>query len=581
MSQPGPLILLLAILSFGAVAEVFAQSQADENSTRTGEITGRVLNEAGEPIPGALIFVTGQGPAIQRTTVADEAGNFVVSGLDPSLYFVGASAPAYGPLLREPGAPTSVYRIGDSVTLNLTRGGVITGTVTSATGEPLVQAVVRATLIRDANGKLTNTLRFPLERPTDDRGVYRIYGLQAGTYIVSAGGRTATYSFGAYDSEAPTYAPSSTRDTAAEIDVKAGQETSGVDIRYRAEPGHSISGTVTGQPSTNAFTNVALTQVVHGVSQLVSVSFQLQNGRGFAFYGMPDGEYDLAAQVPGAQGEALASEPLHVIVRGRDVSGANIVLNAMPSLAGRVLLTPSTAVECENKRRPLFAETLLVARRSEKTGEKNALTFPSFSSNQASPNQNGDFAIRSLTPGQYSLSARFFAKYWYLRSIEREVPTTAPAAAKPLVGTRANDLARTGFQAKFGDRITKVTVTLAEGAGSVRGAVSAAPNSSLPKLSVHLVPAEKESAEDVLRFFSSAVHADGTFSISNIPPGNYWVLPRIGEPATDEKLRSPEEAETRLQIRREAESAKVQLAFKPCQNLVDYQLLFKNSSLKN
>ena len=171
MSLRGTTILLLAILCFGAATQTFAQSQADENSTRTGEITGRVLNETGEPIPHALIFVTGQGAATQRTALADEAGNFVVSGLDASLYFVGASAPTYSTVMREPNAPASLYRIGDSVTLNLARGGVITGTVTSATGEPLVQAVVRATLIRDANGKLSTTLRYPLERPTEDRGV--------------------------------------------------------------------------------------------------------------------------------------------------------------------------------------------------------------------------------------------------------------------------------------------------------------------------------------------------------------------------------------------------------------------------
>ena len=54
------------------------------------------------------------------------------------------------------------------------KGGVITGTVTSATGSPLVQAGVRAILIRDANGKPPTGPRFPAERPTDDRGVYRI-----------------------------------------------------------------------------------------------------------------------------------------------------------------------------------------------------------------------------------------------------------------------------------------------------------------------------------------------------------------------------------------------------------------------
>ncbi len=572
MSLPRTTILLVfALLTFAGATGVFAQSQPDENSTRTGEITGRVLNEVGQPIPHALVFVTAQSQAIQRSAVADEAGNFVVSCLDASLYFVGASAPSYASVFRDPGSPPTTYRIGDSVTLNLTRGGVITGTVTSASGEPLVQIAVRATLIRDANANVNSTFRFPQERTTDDRGVYRLYGLPAGTYIVSAGGRMTTFSLGVYDSEAPTFAPSSTRDTAAEVEVKAGQETSGIDIRYRAEPGHSISGTVTGQTSGNAFANIALSQVVHGVSQLVAVSYQPQNGKGFAFYGLPDGDYDLAAQFQAVQVEPQASEPLHVTVRGRDVAGLNVVLNPLPSLNGRVVLSPSAAVECQNKRRPLFAETLVLLRRNEKSGPKNMLTFPSFSTNQTSPTKNGDFAIRALAPGQYSLSARFFARYWYLRSIEREAATSAPA--KTTVAARANDLARNGFQAKFGDRITKVTVTLAEGAASVRGVVTAAPNGT--NSYVHLVPTEKESAEDVLRYFSSAVQTDGAFSITNIPPGSYWVLARTGEPGTDEKLRSPDEAPTRLQIRREAETAKMQLELKPCQNVVDYQLAFK------
>jgi hypothetical protein len=573
------ILLVLTLLTFAGATPSFAQSQPDENTPRTGEITGRVLNDAGQPVPHALVFVSGQGQGIQRTAMTDESGNFVVSGLDTSLYFVGASAPSYATIMRDPGRPVSAYRIGDSVTVNLLRGGVITGTVTTAAGEPVVQAVVRATLICDADGKVDSLMRYPLERTTDDRGVYRIYGLTAGTYVVSAGGRIAAYSFGAYDSDAPIYAPSSTRDTAAEIEVKAGQETFGVDIRYRSEPGHSISGAVPRQASPNAFANIALSQVVNGVSHLVSISYQSQNGKGFAFYGLPDGEYDLAAQAASAQGESQASEPLHVSVKGRDMTGLNLVLNAMPSLSGRVVLTASTAVECRNKRNPLFAETLLVVRRSEKSGQKNALTFPNFSTNQTSPDKNGDFAIRSFAPGQYSLTARFFARYWYLRSIERDPATTAPA--RTAVGVRPNDLARNGFQAKFGDRLTKVTVTLAEGAASVRGAIKTGTNATLPKLFVHLVPAEKENAEDVLRFFGSEVQADGSFSLANVPPGNYWVLARTGESPIEEKLRTPEEAETRLQIRREAEAAKVQLELKPCQNVVDYPLTFKNSSPKN
>ena len=85
---------------------------------------------------------------------------------------------------------------------------------------------------------------------TDDRGVYRMYGLLPGTYIVSAGGMTrffGGYGTTAHDQDAPTYAPSATRDTAQEVVVRSGEEAT-ADIQYRGEPGHAISGTVLGFP---------------------------------------------------------------------------------------------------------------------------------------------------------------------------------------------------------------------------------------------------------------------------------------------------------------------------------------------
>lgn len=126
---------------------------------------------------------------------------------------------------------------------------------------------------------------------------------------------------------------------------------------------------------------------------------------------------------------------------------------------------------------------------------------------------------------------------------------------------------------------------LAEGAGSLRGAVKPAGDDRVPaKLYVHLVPAEKESAEDVLRFFTTLVHTDGKFSLNNVPPGRYWVVARLSmnnEPQVDAKLRPPDEADTRLQIRREAEANKTELELKPCQNVVDYPLPFRISAGKN
>src|SRR6185503_4550187 len=98
------------------------------------------------------------------------------------------------------------------------------------------------------------------------------------------------------------YAPYSTRDSAAEIEVRSGEETSGVDIRHRGEAGHSISGIVNGPTLGTGYAGVSISiaQSVNGVSQVIAFSFQPPGSRGFTFYGVADGEYDVTAQLPSA-----------------------------------------------------------------------------------------------------------------------------------------------------------------------------------------------------------------------------------------------------------------------------------------
>src|SRR5262249_58377939 len=86
-------------------------------------------------------------------------------------------------------------------------------------------------------------------RFTNDRGVYRIYGLTPGTYVVAANRRDNNFRPGPtpYDDESPAYHPAATtRADAAEIKASAGVEITGVDIRYGGAHGHNISGVVNG-----------------------------------------------------------------------------------------------------------------------------------------------------------------------------------------------------------------------------------------------------------------------------------------------------------------------------------------------
>jgi carboxypeptidase family protein len=575
--------IVVLVLSLNVAGAIALAQQEEPTPPNTGTITGRVINDSGQPIAHATVTVYASGLSQPRFATTDDSGSFEVSGLDPLPYSVYASAPAHIMPPRDPDSPPATYRLGDSVTVSLIKGAVITGAVMSPSGEPLVQVGVRALLIRDANDKPPTSIRFPTERLTDDRGIYRIYGLPAGTYLVSAGGR-GTYGSNpnAYESDSPTFAPSSSRDTAAEVLVRAGEETSGVDIRYRGEPGHIISGTVAGAVAPNETTNITLTQTFNGFPQVGAVAFQSQEARGFSFYGVADGEYDLTAQSYSTPSDGLASEPLHVTVKGSDVSGLHLTVKPLAAISGKVILESATAPDCANKRKPLLSETLVQAR-ILKNAQPVRPAPASSTFSQSALNKSGDFTLRYLGAGQFNLNATFFAKYWYLRSIKRTSTMAAPS--KTTAASRQTDIAREGISLKFGERVNGVTVTLTEGAASLHGAVKLSSGTSIPpKLYVHLVPAEKENAEDVLRFFTTPVAADGSFALNNLAPGKYWILARLSpdnEPEFDSKLRGPEAANQRGLLRRAAELAKTELEFRPCQNVAGYQLPFEISAPRN
>jgi hypothetical protein len=177
------------------------------------------------------------------------------------------------------------------------------------------------------------------------------------------------------------------------------------------------------------------------------------------------------------------------------------------------------------------------------------------------------------------LNTRFFAKYWYLQSISLQ-PAIAPAA-KGAATNQPVDAARNWTTVKPGDRVGNLNVTLAEGAASLSGQLTIAEGQKLPpRLAMYLVPAEREKADEVLRFFVTPVTSNGNFALNNLAPGRYWLLTRPpGENVSlsNSKLRLPDEGSTRSKLRSDAEAAKTELELKPCQNVTDYKLPLKLS----
>jgi carboxypeptidase family protein len=575
--------LILFLILSSAVA---AQSQPDEKSTdatMTGKISGHVVNEAGQPLADALVSIRTFGfGAASQTTTTDSDGSFEVSGLNSVAYLVSASVPGYVPAPRDPDVnPFGYYRAGDSVRLEMIKGGVITGTVTRASGEPVVAVPVRAYMIRDGKGQPARYETPFQEKNTDDRGVYRIYGLAPGAYLVAAGGgRSSAYNVSAYSTDAPTYTPSSTRDTAAEILVHAGKEIADVDIRYRGESGHAVSGVVNSKLAADQRQgfSVTLVSTFNGASQPSYSSFQPPGGRGFSIDGVADGDYDAVAQsfLP-ATGEWILSEPRRIKVNGADVTGLELTASPLGWITGHIELEDSKVPECKGKRRPLFGETLITPWHNEKTAAKDQPQFVWGLGGPTLPDKQSNFTLRNLAPGQYRFTARPMAKYWYLKSISWQ--SSAAALPKAIQENRPADAARNWTTLKAGDRLSGLTITLAEGAASLHGQIDVAEGQKLPsKMFVYLVPAEREKANDVLRFFASIVSVDGTFEMTNLAPGRYLIVAQaVAQNASNilSKLRLPDEAEARAKLLRDAEVTKIETELTPCQNVRDYRVPLK------
>ena len=539
----------------------------DANEPTAGVISGSVVNETGQPLAGVAVSVWDRNRrGRSRSAITDADGNFHLRGLEPALYSVSAFLPAYVREATDPHDPANYHRVGDTIKITLTPGGVITGKITNAEGEPVIGVRVRAVMVRNGSGEAPQPGAFgSSEASTDDRGVYRMFGVLAGTYIVSAGGIVLPEPFklNPYESHVPTYSPSSTRDTASEIVVRTGEEAN-ADIRYRGEPGHVVSGTVKVRAVSGA--SVSLTPVGGLFPQ--SYAYQSPSGRGFALKGVADGEYEMVAQeIPlespdGA--DVLTSEPRRITVKGADITGLEFVPRSPASLSGRIVLEPSKVAACENKRRPLFAEMLVALKRPERDDEERVPYLRMFSG-PVPPDASGNFALRNLVPGRYLLEPRFLGRYWYLNSIS-------------VAGTPKVDAAANWTKVKFGEQLTNFTITIAEGAASIRGNVTTAKTSALPvSLAIYLLPAEREKSGDVLRYFVSSVEVNGAFALSNLPPGRYRVLvqPLDAVTSTLFKLRLPEAAEARAKLRRAAETEKTEVELKPCQNLTDHNVTFQ------
>ncbi|HVG37893.1 MAG TPA: carboxypeptidase-like regulatory domain-containing protein, partial [Pyrinomonadaceae bacterium] len=424
-------LLALTFILLAASARVVAQDDAER---RDDAITGQVMDGGGQPIDRAMVYARRLGSmsgATARSAMTDASGQFKISKLPPGVYSLWCSSPGYvnnfSNQAGRPGKP-NYYHPGDAATLTLIKGGVISGRATDADGDPIVNASVRLLRVRDVEGRpANNTGGYNAWMfATDDRGMYRIYGVEPGVYVVSVGG-SGQEIYGRnslYDEDAPTFHPSATRDAATEVLVREGQEANGIDIRHRGERGRAVRGVITGAISGGSdweAVTVTLKNAANGTDETFTYVNTAPGERSLRFelVGVPDGEYEIIAARGGWRApDVVSSPPIKVSIKGADVTGLTLNLVPLASIGGRVIFEPlpsrptktdatpeaerGAQPDCRPGRMPSPVEVALTARRND-AGASSLRNSQSRVNSDEAPNERADFVLRNLDAGRYRL----------------------------------------------------------------------------------------------------------------------------------------------------------------------------------
>lgn len=550
-------LLVTATLVVTACASAWAQvttaQRPPSRDTRVatrgpGEISGILVTDDETPVPVRRAEVLAIAPGSAPHTVhTDAEGRFVFANLPTGRYTIEASKPgfvrtAYGARRHDrPGTPVTLTDTQRTQTLQMRmpRGAVITGRIADEFGQPAQGARVRAQLVRTVNGERTLSdvpmIGALMGETADDRGVYRLYGLPAGEYVVSAtprstgpgdirrlseaeiraaeqavrqpgssvepAGPPVTLGF------APVFYPGSlTAAGGAAIALKSGDERQGIDFAVQFVRTATVEGTVV-TPGSVRPESVQLMILPRqtGTPAGGNVSFTISS---FVYRRVgPDGRFSLTGITPGAytlsartneEGGAPLWASVDLDVDGQPLSGISLMMQDGLTVSGQL------AFDADGVDPP---DVFTRARLNLIPADGNMSVMLGGNSTQVT--NTGAFAIRGVTPGRYRLNAAFNTPEanWTLKS--------AVIKGKDVI-----DLA---FDVTPGDLITDAVFTFTNRTQELTGTLQDASQRPATDYTVVIFPADKALWSSTRRVRSTRPGTDGTFTIANLPAGAYRI----------------------------------------------------------
>jgi hypothetical protein len=457
------LIALVVICSCAAlprIADCQSKSAVSAAKTVTSSVSGRITIH-GKGAPGITVTVRSQvnpsSTVLQPAkAVTDQDGNYRLTAILPGSYQIFPIAPVYvQPDLMTTGG-RKILLLGENedvqgIDFSLEQGGVITGKVTDAEGRPVIEEHI--TLTTEADPKTRDQMPIPgAERAqTDDRGIYRVYGIPQGRYKISAGVSDEDSYFdprgGRVAYKRTYYLDTTEFDNAKIIEVVEGGELKNIDIALgRSLPAFSASGRLvdgeTGKPIMGM--RLMLQRTVGNGTAMVP-SFSTSNSQGeFRIENVTPGKYIvIAAQERQSE---QRTDGVALEITDQDVTGLLVKTFKGISFTGNIVV--------------------------EGTGDKNILSkvaemrLQVYSQNEVTHSgvgrdvvvsPDGSFLVTGLSPG--------ILNFYFGQGFQQSPSFSILRIERDGVVQPRN------LQIKMGDDLSGITLVLGYGTSSIRGEV--------------------------------------------------------------------------------------------------------------
>ncbi len=419
-------------------------------------------------------------------------------------------------------------KIGD-VLFRMTRTAVITGHINNENGEPLIGVQIVALQkptedeIEDEGGRASQKqeLRPVAGSHTDDRGQYRLFGLNPGEYYLRATDQVDPDSSGFpigsdywvqqnLGSEyAPVYYPGVGQVGQAEvISVRPGDEVQ-ADVSMRRIKTVEIAGRVIGQdgPAKRAWVAIDAADGDGFGSRYQDTTDEKGT---FRLKGIPPGSYLLMVYQRGNENyvyDISARQKLEVA--GENIQSLTVTLGSGANFEGRVTVVGPGAVTLDRIR------VALVAIDADEESIGHGIV-----------KKDGTFQIKSVSDGSHKIEVWGLERGWYVKSAR----------------LGANDILENGLQVEKGVSDGRLEIVVSSACAQLEGSVS---DDDKPSTGARVrITPDPETPYNRFRLDRARTDQTGHFSFPCVPPGKYRVVARSPASAGTDSVKSESQSVT-------------------------------------